>query len=198
MAPPVTVGRGAGGSTPGRTRWRWRTTSSMERSRSNPMPITSHTTYSAGRLRRRPLAAPAARGGPRGGPAASPRAPAGGGPRGLTGGAPAPTQQVAVDRRDAFDRPPPRLVIGHPAARGGHQRGRQRDLAGAAAGEAHAEVGGAVQNPAGAATGGVPTPHAAREHAPPDEFLERGEPAPDSGPAGEKPLERVHSYRCKL
>ena len=45
----------------GRTRSRCRTASRIERSRCRPLPITSHTTYSAGSLRRRIVAVPVAR-----------------------------------------------------------------------------------------------------------------------------------------
>src|SRR5262245_57320375 len=57
MAAPLTVPRPA---RVGRTRSRWRTTSRIERSRSNAIPMTSHTTYSAGSLRRRIVAVPVA------------------------------------------------------------------------------------------------------------------------------------------
>src|SRR5262245_12294400 len=57
MAAPLTVPRPV---RVGRTRSRWRTTSRIERSRSNAIPITSHTTYSAGSLRRRIVAVPVA------------------------------------------------------------------------------------------------------------------------------------------
>jgi hypothetical protein len=118
--------------------------------------------------------------------------------RGPARGDPTPTQQIAVDLRDAFDRPPPGLVVGHPAASGGHQRGRERDLHGAAASEAHPEVRGAVGGPLGAATRGLATPLAAREHTAPHDLLERRQPGLHLAPTREQPFDICHLFRCKI
>ena len=55
------------------------------------------------------------------------------------------------------------------------------------------EAIGVVQAPSGAATAGFPTPHSAREHTPPHDFLERRESVPDPFATGEKPLKPLHS-----
>src|SRR6266581_9380636 len=53
-------------------------------------------------------------------------------------------QQISVDGRDLFDDLPPALIIGHPTAHGGQDRGGQRHLLGAATREADGEDGGGV------------------------------------------------------
>src|SRR3990172_423860 len=53
-------------------------------------------------------------------------------------------QQISVDGRDLFDDLPPSLIIGHPTANGGQDRGGKRNLLGSAPREADGEDGGGV------------------------------------------------------